>query len=140
MFDHLSPEIEAALCKYSNLPEGCPKPLREAMRYSLLAPGKRLRPLLVLMAAEACGGSTSAAMPAACAVEMVHAYSLIHDDLPAMDDDDLRRGRPTCHKVFGEAMAILAGDGLLSLAFHVLAEGVIPPTVAAACCAYPSRG
>ena len=74
-------------------------------------------------------------MPAACAVEMIHAYSLIHDDLPAMDDDDLRRGRPTCHKVFGEAMAILAGDGLLSLAFQVLAEGIRPPAVAAACCA-----
>jgi geranylgeranyl diphosphate synthase type II len=91
--------------------------------------------MLVLMAAEACGGSLSSAMPAACAVEMIHAYSLIHDDLPAMDDDDLRRGRPTCHKVFGEAIAILAGDGLLSLAFQVLAEGVRPPTVAAACCA-----
>ena len=117
------------------LPAGCPDPLREAIRYSLLAPGKRLRPMLVLMAAEACGGSLAAAMPAACAVEMIHAYSLIHDDLPAMDDDDLRRGRPTCHKVFGEAMAILAGDGLLSLAFQVLAEGVRPPAVAAACCA-----
>jgi geranylgeranyl diphosphate synthase type II len=91
--------------------------------------------MLVLMAAEACGGSLSAAMPAACAVEMIHTYSLIHDDLPAMDDDDLRRGRPTCHKVFGEAMAILAGDGLLSLAFQVLAEGIRPQTVAAACCA-----
>jgi geranylgeranyl diphosphate synthase type II len=91
--------------------------------------------MLVLMAAEACGGSLAAAMPAACAVEMIHAYSLIHDDLPAMDDDDLRRGRPTCHKVFGEAMAILAGDGLLSLAFQVLAEGIRPRGVAAACCA-----
>ena len=126
--DRLGPEIEAALRKYTCLPAGCPDPLREAMRYSLLAPGKRLRPMLVLMAAEACGGSLSAAMPAACAVEMIHAYSLIHDDLPAMDDDDLRRGRPTCHKVFGEAMAILAGDGLLSLAFQVLAEGIRPQT------------
>ena len=133
--DRLGPEIEAALREYSCLPAGCPDHLREAIRYSLLAPGKRLRPMLVLMAAEACGGSLSAAMPAACAVEMIHAYSLIHDDLPAMDDDDLRRGRPTCHKVFGEAMAILAGDGLLSLAFQVLAEGIRPPTVAAACCA-----
>ena len=115
-------------CEYSCLPAGCPDQLREAIRYSLLAPGKRLRPMLVLMAAEACGGSLAAAMPAACAVEMIHAYSLIHDDLPAMDDDDLRRGRPTCHKVFGEAMAILAGDGLLSLAFQVLAEGVRPPS------------
>jgi geranylgeranyl diphosphate synthase, type II len=91
--------------------------------------------MLVLMAAEACQGSLQSALPAACAVEMVHAYSLIHDDLPAMDDDDLRRGRPTCHKVFGEAMAILAGDGLLSLAFQTLAEGIQPASVAAACCA-----
>jgi len=133
--DRLGPEIEAALRKYSCLPTPCPEPLREAIRYSLLAPGKRLRPMLVLLAAEACGGSILAAMPAACAVEMIHAYSLIHDDLPAMDDDDLRRGRPTCHRVFGEAMAILAGDGLLSLAFQVLAENVRPEALAAACCA-----
>ena len=105
------------------------------MRYSLLAPGKRLRPLLVLLAAEACGGQIEAAMPAACAVEMVHTYSLIHDDLPAMDDDDLRRGRPTCHKAFDEATAILAGDALLTLAFEVLATEIQPPAVAAACCA-----
>ncbi len=133
--DRLGPEIDAALRRHSSLPAGCPDPLREAIRYSLLAPGKRLRPMLVLMAAEACGGDLAAAMPAACAVEMIHAYSLIHDDLPAMDDDDLRRGRPTCHRVFGEAMAILAGDGLLSLAFQVLAEGIRPASVAAACCA-----
>src|ERR1017187_4513179 len=93
--DRLGPEIESALRKYSCLPSGCPDQLREAIRYSLLAPGKRLRPMLVLLAAEACQGSLSAALPAACAVEMVHCYSLIHDDLPAMDDDDLRRGRPT---------------------------------------------
>src|SRR5438270_9897418 len=103
------------------------------MRYSLLAAGKRLRPLLVVMAAEACGGTDADALPAACAVEMIHTYSLIHDDLPAMDDDDLRRGLPTCHKRFGEAMAILAGDALLTLAFEVLAEGY-PATTAAACC------
>src|SRR2546422_6924320 len=94
----------------------CPPLLREAMRYSLLAPGKRLRPLLALFAARACSRADEVAMPAACAVEMVHAYSLIHDDLPAMDDDDLRRGRATCHKVYGEALAILAGDALLALA------------------------
>ncbi|WJH34287.1 polyprenyl synthetase family protein [Paenibacillus sp. CC-CFT747] len=99
-----------------------PSPLREAMKYSLLAGGKRLRPILVLAAAEALGGKTEAAMPAACAVEMVHTYSLIHDDLPAMDDDDYRRGKPTNHKVFGEAMAILAGDGLLTHAFYVLVQ------------------
>jgi geranylgeranyl diphosphate synthase type II len=128
------PPVEAALDAYTDLPIGCPARLREAIRYSLLAPGKRLRPMLALLAAEACDGTIEAAMPAACAVEMVHAYSLIHDDLPAMDDDDLRRGRPTCHKVFGEAMAILAGDALLSLAFQVLATGIQPPATAAACC------
>jgi geranylgeranyl diphosphate synthase type II len=129
------PQIEAALAARVALGEGCPAQLREAMRYSLLAPGKRLRPMLVLLAAKACGGSLDAAMPAACAVEMVHAYSLIHDDLPAMDDDDLRRGRPTCHKAFDEATAILAGDALLTLAFEVLAREIQPPAVAAACCA-----
>lgn len=112
---------------------GCPPALLEAMSYSLLAPGKRLRPLLVIMATEACGGHAMAALPAACAVEMIHTYSLIHDDLPAMDDDDLRRGLPTCHKKFGEANAILAGDALLTLAFQVLAEGY-PAATAAACC------
>jgi geranylgeranyl diphosphate synthase type II len=112
---------------------GCPAGLHEAMAYSLLAPGKRLRPLLVLLACEAAGGSDEAALPATAAVEMVHTYSLIHDDLPAMDDDDLRRGRPTCHKQFGEALAILAGDALLTLAFQVLAEDYPPATAAAAC-------
>src|SRR5205807_985540 len=95
--------------------------------------GKRLRPILVLMASDACGGQDAAALPAACAVEMIHTYSLIHDDLPAMDDDDLRRGLPTCHKKFGEALAILAGDALLTLAFQVLAESYPPATAAAAC-------
>ena len=114
---------------------GWPARLAEAMSYSLLAPGKRLRPLLVLMACEAAGGGDEQALPAACAVEMIHTYSLIHDDLPAMDDDDLRRGLPTCHKKFGEALAILAGDALLTLAFQVLAEGYPPATAAAACAA-----
>ncbi len=131
----LGPRIDAALVARTDLGEGCPARLREAMRYSLLAPGKRLRPMLVLLAAEACGGTIEAALPAACAVEMVHAYSLIHDDLPAMDDDDLRRGLPACHKAFDEALAILAGDALLTLAFEVLAREVQPPAVAAACCA-----
>jgi geranylgeranyl diphosphate synthase type II len=112
---------------------GIPPTLLEAMRYSLLAGGKRLRPLLVILATEAAGGNETAALPAACAVEMVHTYSLIHDDLPAMDDDDLRRGQPTCHKKFGEALAILAGDALLTLAFGVLADRY-PPRTAAACC------
>ena len=113
----------------------CPGKLRESMAYSLLGGGKRLRPLLVLLAAEACGGTFEAALPAACAIEMVHTYSLIHDDLPAMDDDDFRRGRPTNHKVFGEAMAILAGDALLTLAFEIVARDTQPSAVAAACCA-----
>ena len=113
----------------------CPDTLREAMAYSLLAGGKRMRPILVLLACEACGGSIEAALPAACAIEMIHTYSLIHDDLPAMDDDDYRRGRLTNHKVFGEALAILAGDALLTLAFEVIARDTQPASVAAACCA-----
>ena len=99
-----------------------PQTLHRAMRYSLMAGGKRLRPVLVLTAGEALGATAGDLMPAACAVEMIHTYSLIHDDLPAMDDDDLRRGRPTCHKAFGEAIAILAGDALLTQAFIVLSS------------------
>jgi geranylgeranyl diphosphate synthase type II len=118
---------------------GLPPALLDAMRYSALAPGKRLRPILVAMAAEACGGGESCPWPAACAAEMIHAYSLIHDDLPAMDDDDLRRGQPTCHKKFGEALAILAGDALQALAFQVLADGY-PVHTAAACCRELARG
>jgi len=129
-----SPEIEAALDRYSQYGDDCPVVLREAIRHSLLAPGKRLRPLLVLMSAQACGCSQGQAMPAACAVEMVHTYSLIHDDLPAMDDDQYRRGRPCCHVRFGEANAILAGDALLAQAFEVLSGELQPPGVAVACC------
>jgi geranylgeranyl diphosphate synthase, type II len=98
-----------------------PATIHRAMRYSLLAGGKRLRPLLCCAASEACGGTARSALPAACAVEMIHAYSLIHDDLPCMDNDDLRRGKPTSHKVFGEGIAVLAGDALLTEAFAVLA-------------------
>lgn len=127
-------EIQAALSQHMQLIPDCPPRLLESMSYSLLAGGKRLRPILVLMACEACGGDPAAAMPAACAVEMVHTYSLIHDDLPAMDDDALRRGRPTNHVVFGEAMAILAGDALLTLAFEVLARDIRPEALAARCC------
>lgn len=127
-------DIDAALAAYTAYDADCPPSLRAAIRYSLLAPGKRLRPLLVLLAAEACGGDRRLALPAACAVEMVHTYSLIHDDLPAMDDDDLRRGQPTCHVKFGEALAILAGDSLLAQAFQVMAEDLRPPEVAARCC------
>ncbi len=126
--------IERALLAF--LPEvgDCPVRLREAMEYSLMAGGKRLRPVLTLLASEACGGTADDALPAACALEMVHTYSLIHDDLPAMDDDDLRRGRPTNHKQFGEALAILAGDALLTRAFELIAR-IRPADVAAACCA-----
>jgi geranylgeranyl pyrophosphate synthase len=105
--------------------EGDPGRLLEAVRYSLLAPGKRLRPLLAVAAAEAVGGADDHALVACCAVELVHCYSLIHDDLPAMDDDDFRRGRPSNHKAFGEATAILAGDALLTLAFQWIAEAGI---------------
>jgi geranylgeranyl diphosphate synthase type II len=99
-----------------------PAVLHKAIRYSLFAGGKRLRPALCLAAARACGGSDEAAMPLACAVECIHTYSLIHDDLPAMDNDDFRRGKPTNHKVFGEGMAILAGDALLTQAFEIAAQ------------------
>ncbi|HEU5322834.1 MAG TPA: polyprenyl synthetase family protein, partial [Methylomirabilota bacterium] len=104
-------------------PEDAPPPtLHRAMRYSVLAPGKRLRPILVIAGAEAVGGAAEPVLDTACALELIHAYSLIHDDLPAMDDDDYRRGRLTNHKVFGEAMAILAGDALLTLAFRLIAD------------------
>ncbi len=98
------------------------EPIIEAMKYSLMAGGKRIRPVLCLASAEAVGGNPQAVLPAACALEMVHTYSLIHDDLPAMDNDDLRRGKPTCHVAFDEATAILAGDALLTLAFQVLSS------------------
>ena len=106
--------------------------LREAMRYSLLAPGKRLRPLLTLAFCQLCGGEVEIALPFACAIEMIHAMSLIHDDLPCMDDDDLRRGRPTNHKVYGEAMALLAGDGLMACAFETAAAADDPAKAARA--------
>src|SRR3984957_15072043 len=111
----------------------CPARLAMAMRYSVLGGGKRLRSVLCLMAAEACGGDSEAALPAACGLEMVQTYSLIPDDLPAMDDDDLRRGRSSCHRAFDEATAILAGDGLLTLAFEVVAREVRPGTAAVRC-------
>lgn len=131
----LRDQVNAALQRYVLQGVDCPRRLQEAMSYSLLAGGKRLRPLLVLLACEACGGDRIAALPAACALEMIHTYSLIHDDLPAMDDDDFRRGRPTNHKVYGEALAILAGDALLTLAFEVAGRDIQPGHVAAACCA-----
>jgi geranylgeranyl diphosphate synthase type II len=125
MKDYLVPRqkmVDAALQAY--LPRLSTKPttIHKAMRYSMFAGGKRLRPILCLAAGECCGGAVSAALPLACAVECIHTYSLIHDDLPCMDDDDLRRGMPTSHKVFGEAIAVLAGDALLTLAFELAGE------------------
>lgn len=124
------PEIEAALVAATEFGDDCPERLGQAIRYALLAPGKRLRPALVLMAAEAAGGATRTAMPAAIAAEMIHAYSLIHDDLPSMDDDHLRRGRPTLHIAFDEATAVLAGDALQAMAFRTLARGIHEPALA----------
>ena len=114
--------VEAAMEKLLGPTADFPESLRKAMKYSLFAGGKRLRPTLVMEAAECCGLGAKKALKAAAALEMIHTYSLVHDDLPAMDDDDLRRGKPTNHKVFGEAMAILAGDGLLTKAFEAAAE------------------
>ena len=115
-------EVEAALTSILPSSPDCPAVVLEAMQYSLMAGGKRLRPILCLASADAVGGDRALAMPAACAIELIHTYSLIHDDLPAMDDDTMRRGRPTLHVVAGEGMAILAGDGLLTEAFHLLAR------------------
>lgn len=134
ILDGFREQVEERLVDYLSLSDDCPDQLGAAMRYSVLAGGKRLRPILVCLACEACGGDPQQALPAACAIEMVHTYSLIHDDLPAMDDDTLRRGKPTCHVQFGEATAILAGDALLTLAFEILARDVQPADVAAACC------
>ena len=138
----LTHEVNSALDAATQFASNCPNRLREAIRYSLLAPGKRLRPILVLTASELCRepkGRLHAAeyrlnaLPAACAVEMIHAYSLIHDDLPAMDDDDLRRGQPTCHRKFDEATAILAGDALLAQAFEMIGS-LSPLELAGRCC------
>jgi geranylgeranyl diphosphate synthase type II len=114
--------INSALDKWLPKPHGPSGPVVEAMRYSLMSGGKRVRPILLLAGAQAVGGDQKALLPAACALECIHTYSLIHDDLPAMDNDDLRRGRPTCHKVYGEAIAILAGDGLLTYAFELICK------------------
>ena len=111
--------VDRALDRFLPKASVPPATIHKAMRYSLFAGGKRLRPILCLAAAEACGGKTAAALPHACAMECIHTYSLIHDDLPSMDNDDLRRGRPTCHKVFGDGIAILAGDALLTIAFEI---------------------
>jgi geranylgeranyl diphosphate synthase type II len=134
--DFVEPHLAAAVPSCADTPTR----LGEAMRYALLAPGKRLRPALALWAAQACGAADvdrrtlwSVAVPAAIAVECIHAYSLVHDDLPAMDDDDLRRGRPTCHRAFDEATAILCGDALQALAFEVLSARMPNHAAARAC-------
>ena len=138
--DQTRHRIDRALNRYlpeiSNDPDSaCPARLVSAMRYSTLTGGKRLRGILCLMAADACGGDCEIALPAACSLEMVHSYSLIHDDLPAMDNDDLRRGRLTCHRAFDDATAILAGDSLLTIAFEILAREVKPEAIALRCVA-----
>jgi len=114
--------VDAALERHLPSEAAPPLTIHRAMRYSVMAGGKRLRPILVIAGAEAVGGAATMVMPTACALEMIHTYSLIHDDLPAMDDDDYRRGRLTNHKVFGDAIAILAGDALLTLAFRLIAD------------------
>ncbi|MGO8700240.1 MAG: polyprenyl synthetase family protein [Limisphaerales bacterium] len=119
---HGTAAVDEALRRLLPPPAAKPATIHKAMRYSVFAGGKRMRPALLLAAAEACGGSRADALPLACAVECIHTYSLIHDDLPAMDDDDLRRGKPTSHKVFGEGIAILAGDALLTEAFAMAAQ------------------
>ncbi len=115
-------KIERALDRYLPKENVKPATIHKAMRYSLFAGGKRLRPILCLAAAETCGGKIDNALPLACALECIHTYSLVHDDLPSMDNDDFRRGRPTCHKVFGDGIAVLAGDALLTIAFEIVSR------------------
>ena len=122
-----SARVDAAMDVFLPSAKDRPSTIHEAMRYAVFAGGKRLRPVLCLAAAEACGGAAEDALAPACAVELMHTYSLVHDDLPAMDDDDLRRGRPTCHKVYGEGMAVLCGDALLTEAFLVLSQAPVTP-------------
>ncbi|MDO8525452.1 MAG: polyprenyl synthetase family protein [Candidatus Omnitrophota bacterium] len=121
-FKGLKAAFDTALGRYIASEKDIPVPLRKAIRYSLFPGGKRIRPILVMESSRICGGSVKGALPAACAVELAHAYSLVHDDLPSMDDDDYRRGKPSCHKAFGEASAILAGDAMLTMAFNVIAK------------------
>jgi geranylgeranyl pyrophosphate synthase len=120
--DEARARVDAALERYLPTPPRCPRLVAEAIRYSVMAGGKRLRPLLTLAAADAVSRQTDLALPAACAIELIHTYSLIHDDLPAMDNDTLRRGRPTLHVVYGDGIAILAGDALQAEAFALLAR------------------
>jgi geranylgeranyl diphosphate synthase type II len=120
-------EIDRALDRYFPKTNVKPATLHKAMRYSLFAGGKRLRPILCLAAAEACRGKVSNALPLACALECIHTYSLVHDDLPSMDNDDYRRGRLTCHRVFGDGIAVLAGDALLTIAFEIVSTAKPAP-------------
>jgi len=124
--DRMCAHVDAALGRLLPAESAPPPTIHKAMRYSIFAGGKRIRPVLCLAACEAVGGKSAAAMPLACAVECIHTYSLIHDDLPSMDDDDLRRGKPTNHKVFGEGIAVLAGDALLTEAFALVARSKPP--------------
>ncbi len=119
--------IDRALERFLPKENTKPATIHKAMRYSLFAGGKRLRPILCLAAAEACGGKIDHALPLACAMECIHTYSLVHDDLPSMDNDDFRRGRPTCHKVFGDGIAVLAGDALLTIAFEIISRARSTP-------------
>src|SRR5881409_2231234 len=119
--------IERALDRYLPKANAKPATLHRAMRYSLFAGGKRLRPILCLAASDACRGNVSNVLPLACALECIHTYSLVHDDLPSMDNDDFRRGRPTCHKVFGDGIAVLAGDALLTIAFEIVSNAKAAP-------------
>jgi len=131
--------VEEALYQYLPPQAEPPSQLHEAMAYSVFAGGKRVRPILAIASAEACGATAAQVMPTACALELLHTYSLIHDDLPCMDNDDLRRGKPTNHKVFGETLAVLAGDALFAHAFRLIGEnaqveGVQPAAVAEVTC------
>jgi geranylgeranyl diphosphate synthase type II len=130
--------IDELLDEITSPKEGCPDRLTQAIRYSVLSPGKRVRPILTLVACEAISGSWREALPAACAVELVHVYSLIHDDLPCMDDDEMRRGKPTCHVQFDQATACLAGDSLQMLAIETLCDR-LPAAAAVSCCQILSK-
>lgn len=131
--------VDRELDRLTQFSPDCPSLLADAIRYSLLGSGKRIRPILTVLACQACQGKMEQALPVACAVEMIHCYSLIHDDLPAMDDDDFRRGRPSCHKQFDEATAILAGDALQAMAYQTIAENIADDSIASRCVLALSR-
>ena len=130
-YEAIEAHLQKVMREWSPVPTAALKKLWDSVEYSLFSQGKRFRPLLAVLTAKACGAPASTVLPLASAVELIHTYSLIHDDLPVMDDDDLRRGRPTNHKVYGEPLALLAGDGLLTLSFYVLAKGLSADPLAA---------